>query len=178
MHIEDLTTTDSAEIVGLLVRHQRDLLRFILPLVGRLDDAEDLLQEASKAIWAKSGDYDSSRPFLPWARQFAMNEVLMYRRNRRKTAWLAGDAVEQLAARQAERDDLSESRRIALRRCLQKLSPEERQLIGRRYESADGTLQDVASLTGRTANAVYKELGRIRRVLLECINRAMAAESI
>lgn len=179
MHTHDFTTTtESAEIVGLLVRHQRDLLRFILPLVGCPEDAEDVLQEAAKAIWAKGNEYDRSRPFLPWARQFAMNQVLMHRRSRRKSPWLAGDVIEQLAGRQQERDDLSEVRRVALRMCLQKLPEEDRRLIEGRYQGSNETIQDVASATGRTANAIYKELGRIRRVLLECITRMVATEAV
>jgi RNA polymerase sigma-70 factor (ECF subfamily) len=76
--------TDPTVFVRLLLQHQNDLLRDILPLVGFLDDAQDVLQETAAALWRKFGNYDTSRPFLPWAKPFAHHEVLMCLRKRRR----------------------------------------------------------------------------------------------
>ena len=53
--------------VRLLLEHQGALLRYILPLVGNLDDAQDVLQQTALALWQKFGQYDPSLPFLPFA---------------------------------------------------------------------------------------------------------------
>lgn len=37
-----------------------------------------------------------------------------------------------------------------------------------RYES-DSTVKELAKLTGRSADAAYKALSRIRRALLDCV---------
>ena len=62
---------DHAQFIQLLVRHEHDLLRFVLPLVGNLADARDVMQEAAVNLWKKFDEYDPSQPFLPWARRFA-----------------------------------------------------------------------------------------------------------
>src|SRR5262249_45038971 len=73
-----MSGTDPSLFVRLLLQHQNGLLRYVLPLVGNLDDAEDVVQQT--ALWQKFDQYDPSRPFLPWAKRFAHHEVLMYHR--------------------------------------------------------------------------------------------------
>lgn len=166
---------DTPEFVELLVRHQHDLLRYVAPLVGNLADAQDVLQETAKALWKKFGEYDPQRPFLPWARTFARHEVLMHHRRRRRYTFLSEELIEQLTERQAQRDDDAERRRAALEQCLAKLAPDDRRLIERRYRE-DGSIDALAGEIGRTANVLYKSLGRVRRTLLECIERTLAAD--
>jgi RNA polymerase sigma-70 factor (ECF subfamily) len=175
--IAGLTMThDTPEFVELLIRHQNDLLRYVAPLVGNLADAQDVLQETAKALWKKFDDYDVSRPFLPWARTFARNEVLLHHRRRRRYTFLTEELVEQLAEGPADVDEIAERRRHALAGCMQKLSADDRLLLDRRYGHPE-TLDRLASDIGRTANVLYKSLGRIRRVLHECIERTLAAEA-
>jgi RNA polymerase sigma-70 factor (ECF subfamily) len=64
----------------------------------------------------------------------------------------------------------------ALESCLGKLSELDRSLIRRRYQPGV-TVQQLASDLGRTANSLSKSLGRIRRALLECVDRTMAHEA-
>ena len=64
----------------------------------------------------------------------------------------------------------------ALEICLAKLSDLDRSLIRRRYQPGT-TVHQLAVDIGRTANSLSKSLGRIRRTLLECINRGLAREA-
>ena len=61
-----------------------------------------------------------------------------------------------------------------LRQCLERLSNRDQQLIQKRYEPGM-TVARLAEEIGRTANSLSKSLGRIRRTLLECIERKQAA---
>lgn len=61
---------DHAQFIQLLVRHEHDLLRFVLPLVGNLEDARDVMQEAAVNLWTKFDEYDPSQPFLPCSAAF------------------------------------------------------------------------------------------------------------
>ncbi len=45
-----------------------------------------------------------------------------------------------------------------------------------RYEQ-DGNVETVAEAMGRTADAVYKALARIRKALLDCVNRTLKVGS-
>jgi RNA polymerase sigma-70 factor (ECF subfamily) len=169
-----MAETDPSLFVRLLLQHQNDLLRYILPLVGCLDDAQDVLQETATALWRKFDQYDPKQPFLPWARRFAHNEVLMHHRKQRRYTFLTEELIETLAQRSAEREQQAERRRNALRDCVEKLPEADRLLLDQRYGEPGTTVQQLAAQTGATANVLYKALARIRRQLLDCISRTLA----
>ena len=60
----------------------------------------------------------------------------------------------------------------ALDECFDELRVEDRELIAERY--APGmTGVKLAANVGRPVDSVYKSLGRIRRTLMECVNRRL-----
>src|SRR5262249_21450626 len=82
---------------------------------------------------------------------------------------VAETAVEHAATLQLD------DRREALAGCLAKLSAQDRGLLARPF--ADGaTTQASAAAVGRSADAVYKALARIRQALFDCITRTLAAK--
>lgn len=173
-----MTESDPSQFVQILLRHQADLLRFIFPLVGCFDDAQDVLQETAAALWKKFAEYDPEQPFLPWAKQFARNEVLMHHRRRRRYTFLTEPLIDSLLQEQSQLETVREQRQKALEACLKKLPEADRVLLDRRYAEQNSTLQELAEESGQTANVLYKALGRIRRQLLECINRKLASDAV
>jgi hypothetical protein len=79
---------------------------------------------------------------------------------------------------ESEPGRFSDETQEALEECLKKLPEADRVLLDRRYVEEDSTLQELAEESGQTANVLYKALGRIRRQLLECINRKLASDAI
>lgn len=171
-----LANSDPSQFVNLLFRHQDALLRHILPLVGCFDDAQDVLQETATAMWKKFSDYDASRPFLPWAKQFARNEILMHHRRGRRYSFLTESLVESLLVENQTRQDESHRRQIALEHCVSKLPAAERNLINQRYARNTFSVGQLAQETGKSANVLYKSLARIRSQLMNCISQSMATE--
>jgi len=53
---------------------------------------------------------------------------------------------------------------------MKKLPARDRELIEARYEEG-GSVGDAAARNGRSLEAAYKALARIRRVLYECVSR-------
>src|SRR4051812_35307759 len=53
---------------------------YVGSVIGSSAEAADVLQETNVALWEKADEYDTARPFLPWAYQFAWFEVLAYRK--------------------------------------------------------------------------------------------------
>jgi RNA polymerase sigma-70 factor (ECF subfamily) len=170
-----LAESDKQEFVALWTRHQNDLLRMIAPLVGSMDEAQDVLQATAMAVWKKMDEYDQGRPFLPWARQFAKYEVLMHHRRRQRYTFLSEPLIEALAERQVERETVRERRRRLLLDCMGELRDSDQRLLHRRYAEPHTAMQQVAEATGQTANALYKALQRIRRRLLLCIDRKLTS---
>lgn len=169
-----MADADPGLFVRLLLQHQGAMLRYILPLVGNLADAQDVLQDTAVALWQKFGQYDPERPFLPWARQFAHHEVLMHHRRQRRYTFLTEELIETLAERQVEQEAEAQQRRGALQACLDALPEADRALIDERYADTGMTVQRLATETGQTPNVLYKALARIRRQLLLCLDRKLA----
>jgi RNA polymerase sigma-70 factor, ECF subfamily len=170
--------TDPSLFVRLLLQHQSALLRHILPLVGNLDDAKDVLQQTAMALWQKFDQYDSSRPFLPWAKRFARHEVLMHHRKRRRYTFLTEELIESLSERQAEQELYTQQLQNALLDCIEKLPEADRLLLNHRYVEPGTTIQQLAAETGQTANVLYKALARIRRQLLHCVSQTLPLTNV
>ena len=55
------------EFVGLLTASHGKLLGYLLSLLGRWHDAQDVLQRASLLMWQKFGSFESGTDFMAWA---------------------------------------------------------------------------------------------------------------
>jgi RNA polymerase sigma-70 factor, ECF subfamily len=64
----------------------------------------------------------------------------------------------------------------ALAYCLERLSERNRSLIRRRYQP-NISVRELAAEVGCSANALSKLLGKIRRLLLDCVERRLASET-
>ena len=165
------------EFIKLFTKYQRRVFLFILSQVPNPVDAEEIHQEANVIIWRKFDRFELGTNFLAWACQIASYEVLKYRERQRRDRHLFSDEfVRQVASDAIEQADELEQRRQHLAVCLSKLRNEDRELIQQRY-SAGESGKSVAELIGRPINSVYQSLSRIRRTLLECVNRQVQAQA-
>ena len=163
------------EFVRLFTQVQRSLYLSILPLVHSAADADEVLQETNVVVLSKWTQFKPGTNFLAWCRAIARLEVFRFRRGRhRGLKLLDDDVIDQLAERIDEQPSDYDRRRDALSECMCKLREQDQELIRRRY-AAGASGDDVAAQLGRPANSVYQSLGRVRRVLLECIRRRLAA---
>ncbi|MBM3984058.1 MAG: sigma-70 family RNA polymerase sigma factor [Planctomycetes bacterium] len=163
-----------AEFMTQITRSQRQLHAFILSMVWNTADADDVLQETNLVLWEKVAEFDSDRPFLPWAMRFAQLQALAWlKRRRRQQRVVFDDDLARLLADEAAREEVVfEDRRQALAACLQKLTSEQRDLVARRYEPT-GSVNAMAEAAGTTPKAVSDRLRRIRHALLQCIQRTL-----
>lgn len=163
---------DRAEFLRRYVAVQASLRSYLLALLRRADDAEDVFQDVSIVLWDRYAEYDPAFPFLNWAFGIARNHAARWRRGRsRAPAWLPPELEEKLAADQAEIEDELRARRRTLQDCVEKLGAGARELLRLRYEGAL-SLQEIAAARRTTLNAVNKALGKIRRFLGDCAGQA------
>ena len=172
------STAPSEEFVQLFTRNQRRLYLFILSQVPNVQDAEEILQEANCVMLAKHDQFEPGTNFAAWASQIAIYEIYKYRRRHGREKLRFSDEFLKAVAEEAPLTlEHTEERRRALEACLEKLRPQDRRLVQERYKP--GTKgRDLAETLGRPANSLYQSLGRIRRTLLECIERQLAADGI
>ncbi len=180
LKIEARATVDGTErheqYLRLWARHERDVRRYVMTLVPRAADADDVLQETAVALWRKFDEYDPQRPFIKWACRFAYLEVMKQSERAARDKRQFCDAVVRiLDIEQQETQDLLEKQRTALRECLNQLDQQDRKLVEIRYRRQGGVVAH-ASKTGTPAKRLYGALERIRRALIECVNRKLAVE--
>jgi len=106
----------------------------------------------------------------------ARYEVLNHRKQQARDSRLVfGEELEQtLAADLIERPDDTERRHEALRGCLEKLRPQDRELLLHRYTATAGTLDDFAQRMGRSVGGLKVTRHRLRNALLGCIEKQLA----
>lgn len=170
---EDRTNT---EFHDLFMENRRRVFGYILTLLPKLEDAEEVYQAACVVILEKSEQFKTGTDFAKWACQIAHFEVLNYRRRKhREFMVLDGAVLEAMAARQLAAIEGEDLRQTALQGCLGKLNKNDRKLIESRYRR-NVTTRQLAAEISRPAENVYKSLQRIRRQLQQCIERTLAAE--
>ena len=163
-------------LMALMTRHQRQIFAYIYTLVPDRHDAEDLLQETSVVICEKFDDFTPGTDFVAWACQIAWWRIRYARQKFARSKVVFDDDVLEAVARTAAtmRDEL-DARHEALAVCLQKLAPRDRELVLTRYESGRG-VPEAARLTGRSMDAAYKALNRLRKLLHDCVTDQLAGE--
>jgi RNA polymerase sigma-70 factor, ECF subfamily len=164
----------------LFLQNERRLFAYVLTLLPNRADADDVLQDASLVMWDK---FDVRRPpddFAAWGCRIAYYKVLDFlkaaRRGRARLGRLMLERVGETAAEQAGPLQLDD-RREALAGCLEKLNTRDRDLLVRRF--ADGaTTKSTSEDVGRSVEAVYKALAKIRQSLFDCVQRTLAREGL
>ena len=163
----------------LFAQHDRWLFAYLVSLLGSSAAAEEVFQEVCVVLWREHQAFEMGTDFVKWVSVIAHHQVQRYRRQRRRVGPQLSDAVVDLLSCDAvERVDLLESRRDALRHCLQKLSDSDRDLVQQCYSDSRQSFKTAAELLGRPANTVYKALIRVRRALYQCIERKLAVEGL
>lgn len=167
----------SEEFVQLFTRNQRRLFLLILSQVGKIQDAEEILQETNCVILKKHPQFEAGTNFFAWTAQIATFEILRFRQKHgRSKVRFTDQFLDVIAVEAVAAGENLDERREALELCLQKLRAKDRKLIQTRYQPATSA-KAAAESVGRSANSVYQSLGRIRRTLLECISRNLAERS-
>jgi RNA polymerase sigma-70 factor (ECF subfamily) len=166
----------SKRFLRLFLQNERRLYAYILTLLPNRADADDVLQEASLVMWDKFDEGNPPADFAAWGCRIAYFKVLDFCKKRQRSRVLFSQPVlERLAETAAEQGAALQldERREALAGCLEKLRPRDRELLASRF--AEGaTVQSAAAHDGRSVDAVYKALAKIRQALFDCVTRTLA----
>jgi RNA polymerase sigma-70 factor (ECF subfamily) len=157
----------------LFLRHETSILQSVLLFVPQRPEARDIVQETAVALWRHFPEYDPQRPFVNWACGFARIEVRRFLRQRQRRAQLSEAAAMALMATEDAEAPGREERERHLRECRDQLPPEHRRLLDG-YYLEDLGVATLALRHARSEEAVYKTLQRIRRALLDCMERKQA----
>jgi RNA polymerase sigma-70 factor, ECF subfamily len=180
-NIAELGGGRADEFAQTLTMHEARLFGYIYALTLNAADAEDIYQDTALALWRKFNEYQPGSSFISWALAAARFEVQHFFRSKsRRRAHFDERLLDELAETQTCLDSAGaesslEAYTHALLRCKNMLPENDRQLIELCYGGSCSITQAAKQL-GRSPQSVCNSLGRIRRVLFDCIRRASKAE--
>jgi RNA polymerase sigma-70 factor (ECF subfamily) len=161
----------------LFLASEPELRRYVAVLVPNLDDAQEVIQQTAAVLWEKFDKYDPALPFTPWACRFALNVSKQWlARQQRWSSILREDFAMQLIRRRDALEPQIDGRLRHLENCVGKLPPAQRSLVEGYYSRRVG-VDRLSEESGRSVDAVYKALQRIRHVLQLCIEQAVHEEA-
>lgn len=163
------------EFLRLFSRHSRRLYEFILTLVLRHADADEIFQSTCLVLWKKFGTYDERGNYYHWACRIAYLEMLKHRRNSQRLHLMSEDALAALASQMLSHADHLNARREALEDCLQRLNPQDRRLIEERYHEHRAP-KEIAAGKAQSVYSVYRALARVHSMLFSCVQLRLARE--
>ena len=154
-----------------LIAEQSALFAYITTLLGNLNDANNVLQQTNLVLWRKANEFMPGTNFQSWSRTTAYYQTLAFLRDKKRDKHIFDEALlEKIAARPATADE--DERRVALRHCLGIISPDSLELLRQRY--APGTsISDIAKQRRKSEGAIRNALMRIRRSVVQCIERQL-----
>ena len=163
-------TEANASFLKLFVANEKALRLYARALVPTWDAVDDVLQEASVVMWRKLDQLDSGEHFLPWAKVIVRFEALRCRRKHARDRLVFSEELLTMLANESEMTEESTltAERAMLKRCLAKLSSSHQQLLLAPYNGA-GRIKQLAEQSNRSANSLYKLLGRLREKLQGCV---------
>jgi RNA polymerase sigma-70 factor (ECF subfamily) len=165
-----------ADFIELYSSHYPRLQFYVMAMLPSANDASDVLQETSLVLWRRFDTFQIGSNFFAWACKIARLQALKYwERQGRSAHTFELSVLEKLAAEAGRDDSVSAVPLAALENCIRKLSDGDRSLIRKRYQPGSSVNQ-IAREIGRSANSVSQSLGRIRRALVACVERALAQE--
>jgi RNA polymerase sigma factor (sigma-70 family) len=154
---------------------------YLTSLISNKSDIEDCVQEVALIAWKKGPNGEGQRAFLGHCLATArlIGLATMRKQSKSRVQFLPPDVALSLAdeVTQQELAEPSPVERIAaLRACLSKLDETQRQLLAIRYsEDGRARLDEAARSHGKSTDALYKQLERLRTNLRECVSRRMGA---
>ncbi len=171
----------------LVERYSGSLLRYLVRMVKRLDEAEDLLQESFLRAYLSLASFDSTYRFSTWLFRIATNLALNRLKGERRIVSLEAmsDQLDEAPLELAdEREDCRPEYRseqaesaLEMQRCLDDLPAAYRAVVALRY-LADLSYNEIAEATGLPLNTVRTRLHRGRERLGECLEKLPGEEEL
>jgi RNA polymerase sigma-70 factor, ECF subfamily len=167
-----IATGDRLAMQVLFARHHVRVYRFVLRLVRDESVAEDLISEVFLDVWRQAGRFEGRSQVSTWLLAIARFKALSALR-RRPDEELDDETAEAI-------EDPSDDPEVALdkkdksaaiRKCLEKLSAEHREIIDLVYYH-EKSVEEVAQIVGIPENTVKTRMFYARKRLAELLKAA------
>lgn len=167
---------ETTDFTGKLLAIQPLLHSFVLSaLPGYPDQVADVVQNINVALLRRTNDYDSAKPFTPWAIAFAKNQIRDFLGRQRKNHLIFNSDTLDVLANLYAAPEPKLSRYCAddlehLEVCKQRLKESQRTLLALRYD-LDLPIRDIAHKLGNNETNIRANLSYTRKLLADCMKR-------
>lgn len=173
-NIEKLENQDAVQVfLEMLTPIQPRVYGFIMSFVADWNAADDIYQETTALMWKKFKEFTPGTDFLSWSLKIAHFHILSHlKKDKISKKHFSPVTLENLydIAKSTTKDPNQSL--DALRRCVQKLSEQNRKLLSLRYE--DGiTILKVSQRVQQSVHTLYREYRKIHMQLFRCVHREM-----
>jgi RNA polymerase sigma-70 factor (ECF subfamily) len=164
----------------LIARYQRLLYYAVLGKVREHPEAQDIVQKSFVTAYQNLATLTDPEAFFPWIKGIALNHCRNEWRRHHSYATMKERLLEARRAEvnllwlEQERADTS-PRAEALRKCLERLEPEELSLIELRFVQ-EFSMDQIGAELSKGAEAVRVWLYRVRVRLAECVKRRLTLD--
>ena len=170
--IDRIAKGDRLAMQVLFARHHVRVYRFVLRLVGNQSVAEDLISEVFLDIWRQADRFEGRSAVSTWMLAIARFKALSALRKKPEE-----ELDEETAAAIEDPEDDPEvamqkkDKSQVLRKCLEALSPEHREIIDLVYYH-EKSVEEVAEIVGIPENTVKTRMFYARKKLAELLKAA------
>ena len=167
-----IATGDRLAMQVLFARHHVRVFRFVLRLVRDESVAEDLISEVFLDVWRQAGRFEGRSQVSTWLLAIARFKALSALR-RRPDGELDEEAAEAIEDPSDDPEVVldKKDKSAAIRKCLEKLSAEHREIINLVYYH-EKSVEEVAQIVGIPENTVKTRMFYARKRLAELLKAA------
>lgn len=172
--IRDEGDMRAAEV--LLTRYQNEVFGFLMTMLKKSHDAEDVLQETFTRALKGLGTYRESGQFRAWLYRIARNEAISLVRKRRRFVSME-PTIESPASYKEEPDEgtprpdarlLAEENQRSFQKALEMLPPEEREVATMRLHG-ELSFKEIAAIVGCPLNTALGRMHNAKKRLRELL---------
>lgn len=173
---QDKPDAGSEDFAVQIAAIQPRLYGFILKRLADREQTLEVLQRTNLVLCRKAAEFQHGSSFAAWAFTIAKFQVMAWRKSEGASRLVFSDNVLDLLDRSAD-DEASavDCRLPILKRCLERLRDQDRDLVQRRYRDAEAMEALARSLT-KSVDAIGMRLLRIRQQLAECVQTQLKQE--
>jgi RNA polymerase sigma-70 factor, ECF subfamily len=168
---------DANAFASLVRLTEMPLRRCVAAYSPNAEVTDEIVQATYITAWRRLRDYDQRGIFLAWLKGIARNLLRAEVRSRQRRLGVDVAELERLVLPDAdlEIEDPFENVHEKLSRCLERLTPELRQLLDDRYSKAR-PLSDLAEILAVPMATLATRLFRVRQVLRQCLDGHVQVE--
>lgn len=167
--IEAAIGGDAEAFAALYDQYLERVYRHVYYWVGNRTDAEDLTQQVFLLAWQAIGRYkQTGASFISWLLTIAHNLAVSFWRRAKETLYLELEPVSDERWADPEAETLAKYDRLAMRRALLRLKPEQQQVITMRFMEHLAYADIAAALRKSEGNVrviQHRALTEFRRLL-------------